>query len=195
MPVEPNGRTRTFPSGLPSDPDLSAEDVALGYKNLLEVHRGFRDLKSTIEVRPGVPPDRAPHPRGCPALLARAAADPGRRAPYRTDLARHRPQAGPPVCDHLSGPADTVVQTNEAHHRPVEDSSGLRARPANPDHRPRPHLNCENTPTDIPVGHGHPHRPRAHVSCRSTRRFRPHVCPRTAKPGPPRRDNTGRYLL
>ena len=34
-----------------SDPDLSAEDVALGYKNLLEAERGFRDLKSTIELR------------------------------------------------------------------------------------------------------------------------------------------------
>jgi hypothetical protein len=35
-----------------SDPDLSAEDIALGYKNLLEAERGFRDLKSTIELRP-----------------------------------------------------------------------------------------------------------------------------------------------
>ena len=35
-----------------SDPDLSAEDVALGYKNLLEAERGFRDLKSTLDLRP-----------------------------------------------------------------------------------------------------------------------------------------------
>jgi hypothetical protein len=35
-----------------SDPDLSAEDVALGYKSLLEAERGFRDLKTTIELRP-----------------------------------------------------------------------------------------------------------------------------------------------
>ena len=35
-----------------SDPDLSAEGVALGYKNLLEAERGFRDLKSTLELRP-----------------------------------------------------------------------------------------------------------------------------------------------
>ncbi len=35
-----------------SDPHLSAEDVALGYKNLLEAKRGFRDLKTTIELRP-----------------------------------------------------------------------------------------------------------------------------------------------
>jgi hypothetical protein len=32
-----------------SDPDLSAEDVALGYKNLLEAERGFRDLKTTLD--------------------------------------------------------------------------------------------------------------------------------------------------
>src|SRR3954463_10281517 len=35
-----------------SAPDLSAEDVALGYKNLLEAERGFRDLKTTLELRP-----------------------------------------------------------------------------------------------------------------------------------------------
>jgi transposase len=35
-----------------SDPDLSAEDIALGYKNLLEAERGFRDMKSTLQLRP-----------------------------------------------------------------------------------------------------------------------------------------------
>ena len=35
-----------------SDPDLSAEDVALGYKNLLEAERGFRELKGILELRP-----------------------------------------------------------------------------------------------------------------------------------------------
>jgi len=35
-----------------SDPDLTAEDVALGYKNLLEAERGFRDMKSTLDLRP-----------------------------------------------------------------------------------------------------------------------------------------------
>jgi hypothetical protein len=34
-----------------SDPHLSAEDTALGYKNLLEAERGFRDLKSTLLLR------------------------------------------------------------------------------------------------------------------------------------------------
>ena len=35
-----------------SDPSLSAEDVALGYKQLLEAERSFRDLKGILRLRP-----------------------------------------------------------------------------------------------------------------------------------------------
>jgi len=35
-----------------SDPHLSAEDVALGYKQLLQVERGWRDMKQVIDLRP-----------------------------------------------------------------------------------------------------------------------------------------------
>jgi Transposase DDE domain len=35
-----------------NDPHISAEDVALGYKNLLEAERSFRDMKQVIELRP-----------------------------------------------------------------------------------------------------------------------------------------------
>ncbi len=35
-----------------TDPGLSAEDIALGYKQLLEVERGWRDLKQVIDLRP-----------------------------------------------------------------------------------------------------------------------------------------------
>lgn len=35
-----------------SDPNLSAEDIALGYKQLLEVERGWRDMKQIIDLRP-----------------------------------------------------------------------------------------------------------------------------------------------
>jgi hypothetical protein len=35
-----------------SDPTLSAEDVALGYKQLLEVERSWRDMKTTLDLRP-----------------------------------------------------------------------------------------------------------------------------------------------
>ena len=35
-----------------SDPDLPAEDIAPGYKQLLEVERGWRDMKQVIDLRP-----------------------------------------------------------------------------------------------------------------------------------------------
>jgi hypothetical protein len=35
-----------------SDPHLSAEDIALGYQQLLEVERGWRDMKQIIDLRP-----------------------------------------------------------------------------------------------------------------------------------------------
>jgi Transposase DDE domain len=35
-----------------ADPKLSAEDIALGYKQLLEVKRGWRDMKQVIDLRP-----------------------------------------------------------------------------------------------------------------------------------------------
>jgi hypothetical protein len=35
-----------------SDPHLSAQDIAVGYKQLLEVERGWRDLKQVIDLRP-----------------------------------------------------------------------------------------------------------------------------------------------
>ena len=35
-----------------SEPKMTAEDIALGYKQLLEVERGWRDLKQVIDLRP-----------------------------------------------------------------------------------------------------------------------------------------------
>ena len=31
---------------------MTAEDIALGYKQLLEVERGWRDMKQVIDLRP-----------------------------------------------------------------------------------------------------------------------------------------------
>lgn len=78
-----------------SDPDLSAEDVALGYQNLLEAERGFRDLRSTIALRPvfhRLEPRIRAHVLLCSlALLLIRVAE--RR--NGSDLAPHRPGAGP----------------------------------------------------------------------------------------------------
>jgi hypothetical protein len=35
-----------------SDPTMSAEDVALGYKNLMEAERAFRTMKTSLDLRP-----------------------------------------------------------------------------------------------------------------------------------------------
>jgi hypothetical protein len=35
-----------------TDPKMTAEDIALGYRQLLEVERGWRDLKQVIDLRP-----------------------------------------------------------------------------------------------------------------------------------------------
>jgi hypothetical protein len=35
-----------------SDPKLTPEDIALGYKQLLQVERGWRDMKSVLDLRP-----------------------------------------------------------------------------------------------------------------------------------------------
>lgn len=35
-----------------NDPHLSAEDIAVGYKQLLEVERGWRDMKQILDLRP-----------------------------------------------------------------------------------------------------------------------------------------------
>ena len=94
-----------------SDPDLSAEDVALGYKNLLEAERGFRDLKSTLDLRPvfhRVEPRIRAHVLLCwlALLLIRV-------AERRTGLSWRRIEIelGRLHAVTLSGTAGTVVQT------------------------------------------------------------------------------------
>jgi transposase len=54
-----------------SDESLSAEDVALGYKQLMKVERAFRTLKGTLSLRPVYHTKRRSHPVPCTAVLAR----------------------------------------------------------------------------------------------------------------------------
>jgi transposase len=104
-----------------SDPDLSAEDVALGYKNLLEAERGFRDLKSTIELRPvfhRLEPRIRAHVLLCwlALLLIRVA----ERRTGHTWRQINR-ELGRLHAITLVGPAGTVVQTTE----PTTAQSGI----------------------------------------------------------------------
>jgi transposase len=94
-----------------SDPHISAEDVALGYKNLLEAERGFRDLKSTLLLRPVF--HRLEHRIRAHvlicwlALLLTRVAERGSGQTWR-NINR---QLGRIVQVTLAGPAGTVTQT------------------------------------------------------------------------------------
>ena len=94
-----------------SDPDLSAEDVALGYKNLLEAERGFRDLKSQLLLRPVF--HRLEHRIRAHVLLCWLALLLARVAERRTGLTWRRiaTELGRVHAVALTGSAGTVVHT------------------------------------------------------------------------------------
>jgi hypothetical protein len=96
-----------------SDPDLPAEDVALGYKNLLEAERGFRDLKSTLELRPvyhRLEPRIRAHVLLCWLALLLIRVAERRTGQTWPALAR---ELGRLHAVTLTGPTGTVTQTTE----------------------------------------------------------------------------------
>jgi hypothetical protein len=96
-----------------SDPDLSAEDVALGYKNLLEAEHGFRDLKTTLELRPVF--HRLEHRIRAHVLLSWLALLLIRVAERQTNQTWRRiaTELGRLHLVTLSGPTGTIAQTTE----------------------------------------------------------------------------------
>jgi transposase len=98
-----------------SDPQISAEDTALGYKNLLEAERGFRDLKSTLLLRPVF--HRLEHRIRAHvlicwlALLLTRVAERGSGLSWR-NINR---QLGRITLVTLAGPAGTITQTTPLH--------------------------------------------------------------------------------
>jgi transposase len=114
-----------------SDPDLSAEDVALGYKNLLEAERGFRDMKSTLDLRP-VYHRIEPRIRGH-VLLCWLALLLIRVAERRTGLTWRRIaiELGRIHTVTLTGTAGTVTQTTPltAVQQGIVDACGVPAPP------------------------------------------------------------------
>jgi hypothetical protein len=96
-----------------SDPDLSAEDVALGYKNLLEAEHGFRDLKTTLELRPVF--HRLEHRIRAHVLLSWLALLLIRVAERQTNQTWRRIalELGRLHLVTLTGPTGTIAQTTE----------------------------------------------------------------------------------
>ena len=133
-----------------SDPHISAEDAALGYKNLLEAERGFRDLKSEPAATPRLPPARTPHPRPRPDLLAGAAARPRRRTPHRVDLAAHRHRTRPRPRRRPHRQRRHRRPHHPTHHHPGRHLPRLSDPRTTGHHRPEPQLTRQNTPPQDP---------------------------------------------
>ena len=125
-----------------SDPHLTAEDIALGYKQLLEVERGWRDMKQVIDLRPvyhrredrirahvilcwlalllirvteNAPASREPDPRRAPAPARRHLDRPRRHLP-----ADDRPDQAPAGPLHRS-----QYRTAEEDHLPGPGTRSL----------------------------------------------------------------------
>jgi transposase len=94
-----------------SDPHISAEDAAVGYKNLLEAERGFRDLKSALLLRPVF--HRLEHRIRAHVLICWLALLLVRIAERASGLSWRNinRQLGRITQVTLAGPAGTVVQT------------------------------------------------------------------------------------
>ena len=114
-----------------SDPDLSAEDVALGYKNLLEAERGFRDLKTTLELRPVF--HRLEHRIRAHVLLSWLALLLIRVAERQTGHTWRRIalELGRLHLVTLTGPAGTIAQTTELTdpQRELHAATGVQPPP------------------------------------------------------------------
>ena len=114
-----------------SDPDLSAEDVALGYKNLLEAERGFRDLKTTIELRPIF--HRLEHRIRAHVLIAWLALLLIRVAERKTQLTWRRIalELGRLHLVTLTSPTGTIAQTTELtdSQREIYTATGIKPPP------------------------------------------------------------------
>ena len=94
-----------------SDPHISAEDVALGYKNLLEAERGFRDLKTQLLLRPVF--HRLEHRIRAHVLICWLALLLTRLAERSTNQTWRNinRQLGRIIQVTLAGPAGTITQT------------------------------------------------------------------------------------
>ena len=138
-----------------SDPHLTPAQVALGYKNLLEAERGFRDMKSTLMLRPvfhRLEPRIRAHVLICwlALLLVRVAEN-------NTDTTWDRisRRDGPPRRGHPHRARRDRRPGHRTHRPPTRLSWGLQRARATPDHRPNPTLTCDDAPTRALRRRGH----------------------------------------
>ena len=139
-----------------NDPHLSSEDIARGYKQLLEVERGWRDMKQVLDLRPVFHrlEDRIrAHVLLCwLALLLIRVVETRTTSPDGTSTSwpRARESLQRLHVGLFTGPAGTFRQTTDPHRR--DPPTAHRAGPAAaapdpaPGHRPRRNpLTSDNT--------------------------------------------------
>ena len=135
-----------------ADPHMTAEDIAAGYRQLLEVERGWRDMKSVLDLRPvyhRLEERIRAHVLLCwlALLLIRVAENqagqtwPAMRrelqrisigtftGPARTFRQRTDIPARPPATCSLSPENRRSPQDPRAHHAPVADQNSFRDEP------------------------------------------------------------------
>ena len=143
-----------------SDPTLTAEDVALGYKQLLEIERAWRDMKTTLDLRPvhHRKEDRIrAHVLLCwLALLL----DPNRREPSPRHLAQPPRRAPAHAPRHLHRPRRHQPTAHRAHHPPTRHPPRPRCRtaaavPAPPSARASPRPHARLSPAELGPNQGH----------------------------------------
>ena len=166
------------------DPDLSAEDIALGYKQLLEVERGWRYMKQVLDLRP-VYHRRGDRIRAHVIVLARPAAHPRDREHRGAAVEQDPRGAAAPARRHLDRPRRHLPAIDRADQAPAGHSiplsvSNRRRRPSPwPRRRQCPDLRVYQRLVTRPVtglfmspqlkacfrllGGGHSAEPRAHI--------------------------------
>ncbi|MFG2525409.1 hypothetical protein [Streptomyces sp. NPDC048527] len=116
-----------------SDPKLSAEDIALGYKQLLEVERGWRDMKQILDLRPVY--HRREDRIRAHVLLCWLALLLIRVAEYRPYLEPPAHRAPAPARRHLHRPGRHLPSVHRPHQVPARHLHRPRRRPTQEDHR------------------------------------------------------------
>jgi hypothetical protein len=101
-----------------ADPKLSAEDIAVGYKQLLEVERGWRDMKQVIASAPTSP--SAGSPCSWPASPRTPASRPGPNcaATSTASTSARSPAPPAPFSSAPSSPSDSATSSKPCKSTP-----------------------------------------------------------------------------
>jgi Transposase DDE domain len=170
-----------------TDDTIPAADLAVLYKQLIEVERSWRDLKHVLDLRPIYHRKRGTHPRPRHLVLPGADAGAGRRDHHRRHLAAAAPRTGA----HAPGRVHRPCRTRHPAHRDHPTPARATARP--PDQRAAagagPPGRPAAPPTGSSIGVGTTRQPARLDHACSQAQFHPAVHLQLSNPGLPSREN------